>query len=339
MHVTRTRLGVSALALAVSLAFARPAPAGDVDHATIALPAITFAFAPVYIGEDMGFWKKRGLEVKSPVITGIGAMNAVLSGSVEFSISSMPSVIRANIRGSKIMAIGQVFAGTSAEVVLRKDIAEAKGITMKTPVAERARALKGLTIGMLGPNTIVHAYLRYFAAKGGVDPERDFKISFMSQQAEIAALKSKDIGAMAQVLPYSTIAIHNGSAVMLSSGDQGDFPELLPFALNGITARPDTCEKRPHVCETMVAGYEEAMRFLKSHPKEAGAILKKRIPHMDQATFDDAFESTRRWTPDTMKIDVRSMQHAQQLMVIGHMLKPGQELKSFDGIYTNKHVK
>ena len=52
------------------------------------------------------------------------------------------------------------------------------------------------------------------------------------------------------------------------------------------------------------------MRFLKSNPKEAAAILKTRIPHMDPATFDDAFETTRRWTPDTMKIDVRGMQDA-----------------------------
>ncbi len=342
MKIVRVRAGAALpLALVAGLAFGlvRPALAAEMDHATIALPAITFAFAPVYIAQDEGFWAKRGLEVKSPVITGIGAMNAVLSGSVEFSISSMPSVIRANIRGRKITAIGQAFGGTAVELVMRKDLAEAKGITVTSPLAERAAALKGLKVGMLAPNTIVHAYLRYFAHKGGIDPERDFTLSIMSQQAAIAALKSKDIGAMAQVLPYSTIAIHNGSAVMLSSGNAGDFPELLPFALNGITARPDTCEKRAATCEKMVAGYQDAMRFLKSHPKEAGAILKKRIPHMDPGTFDDAFETTRRWTPETMKIDVKGMQHAQQLMLIGEMIKPGQELKSFDAIYTNKYVK
>ncbi len=338
MNPVRARSAAAALAFALALGVARPA-AAETDHATIALPAITFAFAPVYIAQDKGFWTRRGLEVKSPVITGIGAMNAVLSGSVEFSISSMPSVIRANIRGRRIMAIGQAFEGTAVELVLRKDIAEAKGITIKSPLAQRAAALKGLKIGMLAPNTIVHAYLRYFASKGGIDPERDFTLSFMSQQAEIAALKTRDIGAMAQVLPYSTIAIHNGSAAMLSSGNAGDFPEMLPFALNGITARPDTCDKRPKTCETMVAGYEEAMRFLKANPKEAAAILKTRIPHMDPATFDDAFETTRRWTPDTMKTDVRGMQHAQQLMLIGQMIEPSQELKSFDSIYTNKYVK
>jgi sulfonate transport system substrate-binding protein len=339
MSLTRTRTGVAALALAAGLAIVRPAPAAEMDHATIALPAITFAFVPIYIASDMGFWTKRGLEVKSPVITGIGAMNAVLSGSVEFSISSMPSVIRANIRGRKIMAIGQAFEGTAVEVVMRKDLAEAAGITMASPVEKRAAALKGVKVAMLAPNTIVHAFLRYFARKGGIDPERDFPIAIMSQQASIAALRSKDVGAMAQVLPYSTIAIHNGTAAMLASGPAGDFPELLPFALNGITARPDTCEKRPSTCEKMVAGYEEAMRFLKTHPKESGAILKKRIPHMDQATFDDAFETTRKWTPDTMKIDVAGMRHAQELMLVGQMIRPDQKLASFDAIYTNKYVK
>ena len=80
MKIVRVRAGAALpLALVAGLAFGlvRPALAAEMDHATIALPAITFAFAPVYIAQDEGFWAKRGLEVKSPVITGIGAMNAV----------------------------------------------------------------------------------------------------------------------------------------------------------------------------------------------------------------------------------------------------------------------
>lgn len=320
------------------LAAPHSALAQQKDEVTCAMPAITFAFAPAYIAQDMDFWSKQGLEVKLPVITGIGAMNAVLSRNAEFSISSMPTVIRANARGQKVTAIGGALEGTAVEIVLRKDLAEAAGITHGMPVDKRAQALKGRTVALLAPNTIVHAYLRYFSRRGGVDPERDFKIAIMSQDASIAALKSRDVDAMANVLPYSTITIHNGSAALLSSGPQGDLPELLPFQLNGIIARSDYCDQKPKTCTAMVAGYTEAMRFLHDRSDEAKAILRKRIPNMEDGPFEEAFMLTKRWTPTTMRIDERGLANAQELMLNGGMLKPDEKLTSFERIYTNKYV-
>lgn len=331
--------GIARIALAcAALTAPHPALAQQKDEVTCAMPAITFAFAPAYIAQDMDFWSKQGLEVKLPVITGIGAMNAVLSRSAEFSISSMPTVIRANARGQKVMAIGGAFEGTAVEVVLRKDLAEAAGVTHGSALDKRAQALKGRTVALIAPNTIVHAYLRYFSRRGGIDPERDFKIAIMSSDASIAALKSRDIDAMAQVLPYSTIAIHNGSAALLSSGPQGDLPELLPFQLNGIVARSDYCDQKPTICAAMVAGYSQAMRFLHDHADQAKAILRKRIPNMEDGPFEEAFTLTQRWTPTTMRIDEKGVANAQELMLIGGMLKPEEKLPSFEHIYTNKYV-
>jgi ABC-type nitrate/sulfonate/bicarbonate transport system substrate-binding protein len=277
--------------------------------------------------------------VKLTQITGIGAMNAVLSKSVEFSISSTPTIIRANARGQKVMSIGQAFEGLSVEVVMRGEAAQAAGITEASPVEKRAQALKGKKVGMLALNTIVHGYLRYFVKKGGVDAERDFQISLMSDEAAIAALKTGAIDAMAQVLPYSTIAVHNGTSMMLSSGYRNDFPEMLPFALNGITALPETCDKTPAICEKIVEGYGKAMRYIHEHTKEAAEIMKKKIPNMEPATFNDAFASIVKWTPKTMRTDEKGLANAQELMIIGGMIKPEEKLASFQGLYTNRFVK
>ena len=328
-----------AVGLVLAAAFAVSMPARADDEVTFAQPAITFAFSPIYIAEELGFWAKSGLKVKTPVIVGIGAMNAVLSKSVEFSISSTPTIIRANARGQKVMSIGQAFEGLSVEVVMRNESAQAAGITEASPVDKRAQALKGKKVGMLALNTIVHGYLRYFVKKGGLDAERDIQISLMSDEAAIAALKTGAVDAMAQVLPYSTIAVHNGTSMMLSSGYRNDFPEMLPFALNGITALPETCDKSPAICQKMIDGYGQAMRYLHEHPKEAAEIIKRKIPNMDPATFDDAFASIVKWTPKTMRTDEKGLANAQELMIIGGMIKPEEKLASFKDIYTNRFVK
>jgi len=70
---------------AAGIALARPATAEDV---TLALPALNLGFATSYIADGMGYWKDDGLNVRVVEITGVGAMNAVLSKSADFSNSS-----------------------------------------------------------------------------------------------------------------------------------------------------------------------------------------------------------------------------------------------------------
>jgi hypothetical protein len=48
---------------------------------------------------------------------------------------------------------------------------------------------------------------------------------------------------------------------------------------------------------------------------------------------------TRKWTPRTMRISDKGIANAQELMVIGGMLKPEEKLASFAEIYTNKYAK
>jgi hypothetical protein len=48
---------------------------------------------------------------------------------------------------------------------------------------------------------------------------------------------------------------------------------------------------------------------------------------------------TRKWTPKTMKMSDQGLKNAQELMIIGGMLKAEEKLASFGEIYTNKYVK
>ena len=65
---------------------AMPASA-TTEKATVALPAPVVLFLSVYAAQDY-FWPKEGLDVKVIYIAGVGSMNAVISGSAEFSLSS-----------------------------------------------------------------------------------------------------------------------------------------------------------------------------------------------------------------------------------------------------------
>jgi ABC-type nitrate/sulfonate/bicarbonate transport system substrate-binding protein len=333
-----SRKGVcAALLLAVPLAAERPAAAQD--ETSIALPAVSLVFSPIYIANSAGFWEKRGLKVKMHDITGIGAMNAVFAKSVDFSSSSGPTIIRAHIRGQKVLGVAETLDGLAIEIVLRKDVAEAAGVTDASPVDKRAAALKGKRMSLTSVNTIPHAHLRYLARKGGVDPERDFTVVSNLAPAGFAALKSGNVEGFVQGPPWTPLAVHEKIGVLISSPLRGDLPELAPLAFNIVVTRPDVCTDRPSVCAKMVAGVTDAMNYMHDHPKESIEHLAKRMPGMDAGVFAESFELIRKWTPRTAEIKEPAMLNAQQLMLVGGMLKDSEKLASFKDLYTNKFAK
>jgi ABC-type nitrate/sulfonate/bicarbonate transport system substrate-binding protein len=333
---------VAAVALAVA-ALARPTTAQEV---TLALPATNLGFAPAYVAAANGYWSKAGLTVKMPVISGIGAMNAVLSGSAEFCVSSGLTIVRANIRGQKVVQIVNTQEGLIEELVIAKNIADAAKITMASPMQVRAQAIKGKKIAVGGtPNALPHGYLRLFASKGGIDPERDVQIAIMQPDAAHAALRAGSIDGFVETLPQPLSAIKDGSGVLISSGirggpnDAGEFPDYSPLALNGVMAKPDYCDKNSATCERMVSGIVQGMAFMHDHPKESIEILKKAIPGMDPGVFDQAYALIVKGTPRNGRSDEARFAKAQEVMVVARMIKAEEKLKSFETIYTNKYIK
>ena len=137
--------------------------------------------------------------------------NAVLAGSADFTIGTGPVFLRAAAQGQRFLAIANLVDRPMVELVLRKDVAEAAGITDKTPLADRAKALKGKTIGIQGVGSIVHAWQRYVANRGGLDVENDVRIAPMDPPAMLPALENKAIDGYATSMPFTTQAVVKGS--------------------------------------------------------------------------------------------------------------------------------
>src|SRR6266853_4885886 len=164
--------------------------AQDIDI-VMALPAATLTFSAPFIAQDAGFFKKEGLRVSVRNIVGVGSVNAVISGSADFTMGTGPVFLRAAAQGQRMLAIVNLIDRPLVELVLRKDVADAAGITPTMPLAERAKVLAGKTIGIQGVGSIIHAWERLVASRGGLDIEKDVRIAPMDPSAMPAALETK----------------------------------------------------------------------------------------------------------------------------------------------------
>jgi ABC-type nitrate/sulfonate/bicarbonate transport system substrate-binding protein len=225
------------------------------------------------------------------------------------------------------------------ELVLRKDVAERVGIVDKMSFEDRARRMKGLTIAVQGIGSIVHAWQRYVAAKGGLDVENDVRVSSMDPPAMLAALESRAVDGYTTSMPFTTQAVAKGAAIMLASSVT-DAPELVPFAYGLIYTTPEQCQKNREMCARMARAFAAAGRVTREQPEKVlEEVLKKRFPKIEPELLKAAWIRTHRAHAADFRITKEMLDNSQKVSLVAKLLEPKDELKSYDGLYTNEFLK
>jgi NitT/TauT family transport system substrate-binding protein len=308
------------------------------EPAILAVPGVTLTFSAGYIAEDQGFFARRGLQVKSVTIVGIGAINAVIAGSADFAEVSASSFGRAAARGQRLLAIVNTIDRPFVEVVLRNDLAAAAGFDPKAPLAQRGLALKGRTIAVDSINSMIHAYVRLVAARSGYDPD-EIRIAPMQPDGMLAAFDTGQIDGFAISLPWTLKPVLDGKAAVIASGPNGDPADMKPFGHNIVVTRPETCAKRRSLCEKMGHAFADAIDFIQDHPQESLALLQKRFPQVEPRILAPAFAEMRQVTPNPPVVSQADIENAEIYNIDAKLLKPEEKLKSYDGLYTDDFVK
>jgi ABC-type nitrate/sulfonate/bicarbonate transport system substrate-binding protein len=336
MHKRRYQLAAAAIAMAVGL---HPTSGKGQDiEILMAIPAPTLTFSAAWLAEDAGLYKNEGLKVSHRIIVGVGSINAVIAGSADFTIGTGPVFLRAASRGQRLLALANLIDRPLVEMVLRKDVAEATGFQERMSLAERAKLLKGKTIAIQGVGSIIHAWERLVANRGGLNVETDVRIAPMDPPAMLAALQTKSVDGFATSLPYTTEAVLKGSAVMFASGTNAA-PDLLPFAYGLVYTKPDTCTKEPDKCVRVVRALAAANRFINDKPAEALAILRKRFERMDQAVLAEAWKTVSAAHAKDIRVTVPGLDHSQKVSLEAKLLPENEALKSFDGLFTDEFIR
>jgi ABC-type nitrate/sulfonate/bicarbonate transport system substrate-binding protein len=198
----------------------------------------------------MHFYEKHGVAMKTQQINGLGSINAVIAGSVDFAQPSGVSLTRAAARGQPLLAIVEITHRIVVQAVIRKDIADAAHFDPKAPVSERAKILKGHTMAVDSVNSIIDAYLGLLAKNAGFTHD-DIHVAPMEPPEMAAAFNAKRIDGFAMSLPWTLDPVINGTAVMVASGPDGDTLGLDPFTNTVVAAKPATCDAKPKLCEAV----------------------------------------------------------------------------------------
>jgi len=338
MPASAIRFLAAAFILIAGISQGSRAQQGEMENVVLAVPNVALTFAPGYLAEDLGFFTKQGLNVRSVVITGIGSANAVISGSADFAEISGATLTRAAARGQRLLGIVSTLNRPTIQIVLRKEIAAAAGFDPKATLEKRVQVLRGRTMAVDSINSVIHAYVLLLARRAGYDPD-DIRIAPMAPNNAIAAFQTRQVDGFAMSMPWPLQPVLEGNAVVIASGSDGDPPDMYPFGHNVFVAKPETCERRKSACVKLGRAMVEAIAFMLDRPADALALLKKRFEALDEKLLAAGFAEIRKGAPRPPIVTKADLENAELYNIGAGLLKPEEKLKSYDGLYTDEYVK
>jgi NitT/TauT family transport system substrate-binding protein len=314
------------------------APARALEQATVALPAVSPLFVTLDVADDLGLWEKYGVDLKTIDVPGVGAVNAVISGSVEFAASGAASPLRAAKRGQPLLVIATLADRLYVQIVMRRSIAEAASFDRSASLAARARLLRGRTIAVEAVGGSADVYLRLIAAEGELT-EDDLHLAPMLQSNMEAAFDTGAIDGFVAGPPYSVVPVEAGTGVVVASGPDGDPGNMVPFGYIVMVTRPPVCAARRALCVGVGQALKEAAGFVVEHPAEAAASVRKRFPNLSDPVFQATMAAAFRAIPRSPVTTAVILEHADLFNIEAGFTKPEEKRANYDDLFTNEFVK
>ena len=116
------------------------------------------------------------------------------------------NVVLAQQEGKKLIMVMSGLNKLFINWAMHKDVAKSKGVTESMPLADKIKALKGLTVGVTNPGALTAHLAAFVIRKAGYNPQQDVNIvPIGSGPTWLAALENRkvDVALTAPPVPGS----------------------------------------------------------------------------------------------------------------------------------------
>lgn len=268
--------------------------------------SVSFAYAPLYVAEDKGFFKKQGLTVESIQLAGSSAAaSATISGNVQFYVGLPQTAALAIAKGEKLSTFAVVTKEYGSDIVVSKEIADRLHLNQNMPVEMRLSALKGLKIAGWTPGGSPDMLIRFIAAKMNWKAESDLTILPIGPSGPmLAALENKRVDAFVFSAPTSLEAVQRSGAFLLYSGAKGEWPPLKNEPYMCLIGNTEWLANNKDAATAVYQGLWQAMEFMKSNPAEAKELIRGRLSSFNNEAFENGYRDVPLLVPASPKIDL-----------------------------------
>ncbi|HEU4341913.1 MAG TPA: ABC transporter substrate-binding protein [Candidatus Binatia bacterium] len=269
------RVARSTVIVVIVALFAPPPPGSGADKLVGIHSARTMSQSMPWIAEEVGLFKKYGLDFQLVYISSAAMVTAaMLSGDAEVAITGGEAIIRAFAHGVTEL----VFVGSAKNTLTHSILAK--------PEIKKPEDLKGKKLGLtrLGSNS--HYFVIQALRRHGMEPTDLNFIQTGGQVENLAALLSGAVDAATMTGPSGgSKAAAQGFRYVVYG------PDLrIPFAAATLVTRRSVMRARGPVVEKFVRVMAEAVKIMFTDKELTYRVLGKQLRIGDRKILDAAYD-------------------------------------------------
>jgi NitT/TauT family transport system substrate-binding protein len=255
--------------------------------------------APIYLGDEQGFFADRGIELELvPGSGGAAAVPGVVAGDFQFAFGNVTSVLLAASQGLPLQVVAE---GNSSTGDPETDFS-AVVVAADSPIRSAAD-LAGRTVAVNNFKNIGEVTIRKAVEDAGGDPAgiNFIELAFPDMPAAVAG---GDVDAAWVVEPFVTVATGQGARKVLANFAEAvdDLTVATYFTTEQVIA------EEPELVDDFQAAIQESLQYASDNPDEVRRI----ITTYTQITPEVAAQMALPAFPQ--EIDVESMKTVAELM-------------------------
>jgi NitT/TauT family transport system substrate-binding protein len=281
-------MGAAGTALFAGEALAQ-AGAGALRPVKVMTSLPTLTSAPTYVMQDRKFDQARGLTVTLQQTGGSSSLqiDGVLSKNADFGFPGTATALQAIREGADLRILG-AYCNNQIATVVHNDKLKALGVGANAPIAERIKALKGMTIGTNPVGATYTQMLRYYLKQNGIDPDNDVRlVGIAESSALISGIQQGRFDAICTASGIVEQAISLGVGTLWFSGARGDIPGTDRTMVGVVIARGETVDKEAAYVDRFRAAIDDALNALNNDRGPTGQLLyDKYLNKLDRGVWD-----------------------------------------------------
>lgn len=236
----------------------------------------TLYYLPLTLAERLGYFRDEGLEVEVLDFPGgAKALQALIGGSADIVSGGFEHTLQMQAKGQKVQAF--VLQGNAA---LALGLAKGKFASYSGP-----QDLKGRKIGVTAPGSSTHTFLNHLLASAKLKPEDVSVIGVGTGATAVAAGRSGQLDAIANVEPAIAMLEKSGDLKVVhetfsEAGTRAIYGGPVPSAC--LYAKQSFIQGNPNTVQALTNAMVKALRWLR---KASADDVMKVIP--PEYTFGD----------------------------------------------------
>lgn len=275
-------------------------------------PLDNLQFMSFWVAKGAGFFAQEGIEVRVFGRTsGAEDTTILVQGHVEVAVLQPPLYGQLIAQGQPVLVFANLLENDPINLVVRKEVVQARQLSPTAPLAERLRGMQGLRVGAafaVGPR------LRVLFAAVGMDADRDIEWVVLGGDEQNPAFGQRQVDALYTHTPHLEEALARQGGVLLVNQSGGEVPALTGFQIHSLVTTRAFAGSHPQVLVAFTRAIYRAQQLVHADMQAtADAVLRSGVPGLERRLVEVLLPIYQPAIPRTPAVSIEGIQRAQRL--------------------------